>query len=87
MNVVTNECPLEGGDPRSPTVGIARTPVRQVMRGNFDESCVYTACNSKPTYLHANSQALAAHVIHLLARIQHTQFNCNNGAQKQNKKS
>lgn len=32
---VKSECLLAFTDPRSPTVGIARTPVRDVMRGNY----------------------------------------------------
>lgn len=30
---VKSECPRALADPRSPTVGITRTPVRDVMRG------------------------------------------------------
>lgn len=36
---VKNECPLAFTDPRSPTVGITRTPVREVMRGNIWVNC------------------------------------------------
>lgn len=33
--MVKSEFPLAFTDPRSPTVGVIRTPVREVMRGNL----------------------------------------------------
>ena len=35
VGVLKSERPLAFTDPRSPTVGISRTPVREVMRGNY----------------------------------------------------